>query len=104
MLRVTQNKITTRPKSSTRSEASTTSVDSLEGFETTVVEYASSSSAHGVGYIFESGRWGIERFLWILIVGFAVIFRHVLLDLYHSSVFIYLSASSIYEHFQIVFT
>ena len=72
---VTQSTISTRARSSTRSETSTIS-DTLEGFETTVVEYASSSSAHGIGYIFETGRWGIERLFWVLIVGFAIIFRY----------------------------
>ena len=45
---VTQRTIATRARSSTRSETSTVS-DTLEGFETTVIEYASSSSAHGIG-------------------------------------------------------
>ena len=72
---VTQSTILTRPRSSTRSETSTIS-DTLEGFETTAIEYASSSSAHGVAYIFETGRWGIERFFWVLVVGFALIFRY----------------------------
>ena len=72
---VTQSTISNRARSSTRSEISTTS-DTLEGFENTVIEYASSSSAHGVAYIFETGRWGIERLFWVLLVGFAIIFRY----------------------------
>ena len=44
-------------------------------FKDTVNEYASSSSAHGIAYIFESDRLGIERLLWIFVVGFALIFR-----------------------------
>ena len=72
---ITQRTIATRARSSTRSETSTVS-DTLEGFETTVIEYASSSSAHGIGYIFEDGRWGLERLFWVLLVGFAIIFRY----------------------------
>ena len=44
-------------------------------FKDTVNEYASSSSAHGISYIFESDRLGLERLLWIFVVGFALIFR-----------------------------
>ena len=44
-------------------------------FKDTVSEYASSSSAHGIAYIFESDRLGLERLLWICVVGFALIFR-----------------------------
>ena len=44
-------------------------------FKDTVNEYASSSSAHGITYIFESGRLPLERFFWIIGVGFALIFR-----------------------------
>ena len=34
----------------------------------TAREYAAASSAHGVGYILEPGRWGVERALWVLTV------------------------------------
>ena len=44
-------------------------------FKDTVNEYASSSSAHGIAYIFESDRLGLERLFWIFVVGFALIFR-----------------------------
>ena len=44
-------------------------------FKDTVKEYASSSSAHGIAYIFESGRLPLERLLWEIVVGFALIFR-----------------------------
>ena len=44
-------------------------------FKDTVNEYASSSSAHGISYIFESGRLPLERLFWICGVGFALIFR-----------------------------
>ena len=44
-------------------------------FKDTVQEYASSSSAHGIAYIFESGRLPLERLLWQVVVGFALIFR-----------------------------
>ena len=44
-------------------------------FKSTVNEYASSSSAHGIAYIFESGRLPLERLLWKVVVGFALIFR-----------------------------
>ena len=36
--------------------------------ETTVQEYAAASTAHGITYIFEQGRLGIERLFWILMV------------------------------------
>ena len=44
-------------------------------FKYTVNEYAYSSSAHGIIYIFESGRLPLERLFWKLVVGFALIFR-----------------------------
>ena len=49
---------------------------STKALETTVREYASSSSAHGVSYIFESNRLGLERGFWVLIVGIALIIRY----------------------------
>ena len=45
-------------------------------FKDTVNEYASSSSAHGVAYIFESDRLPIERLFWVFCVGFALVFRY----------------------------
>ena len=45
-------------------------------FKYTVNEYAYSSSAHGVAYIFESNRLPIERLFWIFGVGFALVFRY----------------------------
>ena len=74
---VTKSTISTIRSSTAKSDTSTIS-ESLEGFETTILEYASSTSAHGVTYIFETGRWAIERFFWTIVVGFAIIFRHVL--------------------------
>ena len=44
-------------------------------FKDTVNEYASSSSAHGMAYIFELGRLPLERVFWIFGVGFALVFR-----------------------------
>ena len=49
----------------------------IKVFETTIKEYASSSSAHGIAYIFEPHRLGLERLFWILIVSIALIFRYV---------------------------
>ena len=49
---------------------------STKALETTVREYASSSSAHGISYIFESNRLGLERGFWVLIVGIALIIRY----------------------------
>ena len=37
-------------------------------FRSTAKEYAAASSAHGVGYILEPGRLGIERVFWVVIV------------------------------------
>ena len=37
-------------------------------FGATARDYAAASSAHGVGYILEPGRWGVERALWVLTV------------------------------------
>ena len=75
MMDVTQSTISTTRSSTAKSNKSAIS-ESLEGFETTMLEFASSTSAHGVTYIFETGRWGIERFFWTIVVGFAIIFRH----------------------------
>ena len=43
----------------------------------TIHEYSGSSTAHGVAYIFEPNRWLVERLLWIILIGFAFIFRQV---------------------------
>jgi hypothetical protein len=43
--------------------------------KTTVQEYAGSSTAHGIAYIFESNRLGLERLFWILFVGIAITIR-----------------------------
>ena len=45
-------------------------------FRATVNEFAAASSAHGVAYILEPGRLGIERGFWIFIVAFMMIFRY----------------------------
>ena len=47
----------------------------IMAFTRTVNQYAASSSAHGIAYIFEPGRVGLERLLWMFVVGFALIFR-----------------------------
>ena len=41
----------------------------------TVREYAASSTAHGIAYIFESDRHGLERIFWTLFVGIAITIR-----------------------------
>ena len=43
--------------------------------EKTVREYAASSSAHGISYIFEENRVGVERLFWVVVVGVALVFR-----------------------------
>ena len=45
-------------------------------FKDTVNAYASSSSAHGVAYIFELDRLPIERLFWVFCLGFALVFRY----------------------------
>ena len=45
----------------------------------TVHEYAASATAHGIAYIFEPNRWKLERLFWILVVGFALIFRYTII-------------------------
>ena len=37
-------------------------------FSKTLVGYANASTTHGIYYIFERGRWILERFLWIFVV------------------------------------
>ena len=44
-------------------------------FKNTVCEYAAASSAHGIAYIFEQDRRGVERVFWIIIVICAFVFR-----------------------------
>ena len=41
----------------------------------TIHEYAASTSAHGIAYIFEQQRWKGERVFWILIVALALAVR-----------------------------
>ena len=60
---------------SSRSSSRLKQKSHCRAFKDTVNEYASSSSAHGVAYIFESDRLGLERLFWIFVVGFALIFR-----------------------------
>ena len=60
---------------STRGSSRLKQKSHCRAFKDTVNEYASSSSAHGIAYIFESDRLGLERLLWIFVVGFALIFR-----------------------------
>ena len=66
---------TASSKSSRSSIASSLYHKKDSSFKETVHEYASSSSAHGIVYIFEPGRLRLERLLWFVIVGFALIFR-----------------------------
>ena len=37
-------------------------------------EYAASSSAHGIAYIFEQNRLGLERWFWVVVVGVGIVF------------------------------
>ena len=60
---------------STRSSSRLKQKSHYRAFKDTVNEYASSSSAHGIAYIFESDRLPVERLFWIFGVGFALIFR-----------------------------
>ena len=48
----------------------------IKSVKTTVQEYAGASTAHGITYIFEKDRWGIERVFWILMVVFALVGRY----------------------------
>ena len=50
-------------------------VPPMEVFERTALEYAAASTAHGITYIFERGRWAIERVFWIIAVALALLFR-----------------------------
>jgi hypothetical protein len=43
--------------------------------EKTVREYAASSSAHGISYIFEENRVGLERVFWVVVVGLGLVLR-----------------------------
>ena len=42
-------------------------------FSKTLVGYATASTTHGIYYIFERGRWILERFLWIFVVLIAIL-------------------------------
>jgi len=76
---VTQSTLnSTRSTIVSRSTISSTSMKQkshCRAFKDTVNEFASSSSAHGIAYIFESDRLPVERLFWIFGVGFALIFR-----------------------------
>ena len=45
--------------------------------EKTAAEYASSSSAHGIGYITQPRKYPVDTCFWGLIVGIAIIFRYI---------------------------
>ena len=51
-----------------------TSHGSFFNLKKTSKQYASVSTVHGVSYVVEEGRLGIERFLWIVIVAVALAF------------------------------
>ena len=44
--------------------------------EKTIQEYATSSTPHGIGYIFEPRSSSIAKCFWFIIVGLAVILRY----------------------------
>ena len=45
--------------------------------EKTAEEYATSSSAHGIGYTTEPRKFPIDTCFWVLIVGIAIIARYM---------------------------
>ena len=45
--------------------------------EKTIKEYATSSSPHGIGYIFEARSSLTTKCFWFMIVGMAIILRYV---------------------------
>ena len=45
--------------------------------EKTIKEYATSSSPHGIGYIFEARSSLTTKCFWFIIVGIAVMLRYV---------------------------
>ena len=44
----------------------------------TLFEYANACTTHGVFYIFESGRWILERIFWVIVVIIAILFAATL--------------------------
>ena len=42
-------------------------------FSKTLVGYANASTTHGIYYIFERGRWILERFVWVVVVLIAIL-------------------------------
>ena len=42
----------------------------FEAIENTVVQFASSTSIHGIAYVFDRGIQACDRFLWLLLVCF----------------------------------
>ena len=48
-------------------------IKSTKPYSKTLTEYGRASTPHGVSYIFENGRWGVERVLWGIIVIFSII-------------------------------
>ena len=53
----------------------TTKKNLTKSAKLTVQEYAAASSAHGIAYIFEQNRVGLERLFWVVVVGVALIIR-----------------------------
>ena len=45
--------------------------------EKTIKEYATSSTPHGIGYIFEAQSSLTSKCFWFIIVGMAVILRYI---------------------------
>ena len=39
----------------------------------TLFEYANAATTHGIFYIFESGRWILERIFWVIVVIIAIL-------------------------------
>ena len=43
-------------------------ISSTKPYEDAVVGYGRVSTVHGVYYVFEQGRWAVERVVWIIIL------------------------------------
>ena len=43
-------------------------------FSRTIVNYSNASTIHGIYYIFERGRWILERFFWIVVVSLSIFY------------------------------
>ena len=43
-------------------------------FSRTIVNYSNTSTIHGIYYIFERGRWILERFFWIVVVSLSIFY------------------------------